>query len=117
MKITIVTSGSRGDIQPYIALAIGLKKSGHKPKIATHANFRELVEENDLEFSEIAGNPQELLETEHGKKMVELGENPFIFIPMMLKIYKTYLYVFFSFICWMHFCSPTLYKVYFTCSN
>lgn len=35
-KILIVTVGSRGDIQPYVALASGLIKSGWKIGIATH---------------------------------------------------------------------------------
>ncbi|MEN6522911.1 MAG: glycosyltransferase, partial [Anaerolineaceae bacterium] len=29
MRIIIPTIGTRGDVQPYIALAIGLKRAGH----------------------------------------------------------------------------------------
>jgi hypothetical protein len=29
IKITICTIGSRGDIQPYLALAVGLQQAGH----------------------------------------------------------------------------------------
>ena len=36
MKIALPTIGSRGDIQPYIALGIELQKSGHTVTILTH---------------------------------------------------------------------------------
>jgi UDP:flavonoid glycosyltransferase YjiC (YdhE family) len=35
-KILIVTDGTRGDIQPYVALTLGLLKNGWKVGIATH---------------------------------------------------------------------------------
>lgn len=60
-KITCLTIGSRGDVQPYIALCKGLLKEGHKPRIATHGEFREVVESHGIEFKEIAGSPTELM--------------------------------------------------------
>jgi sterol 3beta-glucosyltransferase len=33
---TLLTIGSRGDVQPYIALGLRLKKDGHKVVIVTH---------------------------------------------------------------------------------
>ena len=44
MHITCLTIGSRGDVQPYIALAKGLIADGHKVRIATHGEFKEWVE-------------------------------------------------------------------------
>ena len=38
-KITIVTIGSRGDVQPFIAFALALQKSGHKVRLATHGTY------------------------------------------------------------------------------
>jgi UDP:flavonoid glycosyltransferase YjiC (YdhE family) len=38
-KILIVTAGTRGDIQPFIALTIGLAKRGWGVGIATHGSF------------------------------------------------------------------------------
>lgn len=34
MKITILSYGSRGDVQPFVALALGLQKNGHEVKLA-----------------------------------------------------------------------------------
>ena len=40
MHITILTVGSRGDVQPFIALGVGLKQAGHQVRLATHYNFK-----------------------------------------------------------------------------
>lgn len=44
LHFTFLTIGSRGDVQPYIALAKGLMLDGHKVKIATHGEFKEWIE-------------------------------------------------------------------------
>jgi sterol 3beta-glucosyltransferase len=43
LHFTFLTIGSRGDVQPYIALAKGLIADGHKCRIATHGEFREWI--------------------------------------------------------------------------
>lgn len=69
--ITILAVGSRGDVQPYCALAVGLQRAGYRVRIATHYNFEEFVSKQGLEFAPIAGNFQELLSSEEGKKLLE----------------------------------------------
>jgi sterol 3beta-glucosyltransferase len=44
LHFTFLTIGSRGDVQPYIALAKGLMEHGHRVRIATHGEFREWIE-------------------------------------------------------------------------
>jgi hypothetical protein len=44
LRFTFLTIGSRGDVQPYVALAKGLQKEGHHCRIATHGEFREWIE-------------------------------------------------------------------------
>lgn len=44
LRFTFLTIGSRGDVQPYIALGKGLIAHGHKVKIATHGEFKEWIE-------------------------------------------------------------------------
>ena len=48
LHFTFLTIGSRGDVQPYIALAKGLIKDGHRCRIATHGEFREWIESVSL---------------------------------------------------------------------
>ncbi|RBQ72979.1 hypothetical protein FVER53590_07181 [Fusarium verticillioides] len=61
MKITCLTIGSRGDVQPYIALCKGLLAEGHKPRIATHAEFQGWIESHGIEFARVEGDPGELM--------------------------------------------------------
>ena len=56
-----MTIGSRGDVQPYIALGKGLVKEGHNVTIATHAEFGDWIKTFGLGFKEIAGDPAELM--------------------------------------------------------
>ncbi|MBW4611875.1 MAG: glycosyltransferase [Desmonostoc vinosum HA7617-LM4] len=53
MHITILTWGSTGDVQPYIALGLGLQKAGHLVRLATRPDYRELVGKWGLEFISI----------------------------------------------------------------
>lgn len=61
LRITCLTIGSRGDVQPYIALCKGLLKEGHKPKIATHAEFEPWVRQHGIDFAPVDGDPAELM--------------------------------------------------------
>lgn len=68
MRITCLTIGSRGDVQPYIALCKGLIADGHKTKIATHPEFQGWIESHGIEFAPVGGDPGELMKLviEHG---------------------------------------------------
>ncbi|KAL6721088.1 Sterol 3-beta-glucosyltransferase [Lecanora helva] len=61
VRITCLTIGSRGDVQPYIALCKGLLAEGHKPKIATHAEFEPWVRNHGIDFAPVDGDPAELM--------------------------------------------------------
>ncbi|ODV65171.1 UDP-Glycosyltransferase/glycogen phosphorylase, partial [Hyphopichia burtonii NRRL Y-1933] len=71
-NLTLLTIGSRGDVQPYIALAKGLKAEGHNVTIATHKEFEPWISKYNIQFKEIAGNPAELMHlmVEHGSMSV-----------------------------------------------
>lgn len=61
LRITCLTIGSRGDVQPYIALCKGLKEEGHIPRIATHREFQPWIEKYGIEFAPVEGDPAELM--------------------------------------------------------
>lgn len=52
--------GTRGDVQPFIALGIGLVEAGHRVRLAAHANFRDFVTSFGLEFFPLGGDPKVL---------------------------------------------------------
>lgn len=63
MNIAILIVGSRGDVQPFIALGKELSSPpyNHRVRICTHPNFKNFVEENGLEFFSIGGDPEKLM--------------------------------------------------------
>src|SRR5215217_3011422 len=73
MRIVITAAGSRGDVQPCVALGVGLREAGHQVTVASWAPFRELVESRGLAFQAAAGpDPDRLVAA-----LVEAGSNPF----------------------------------------
>jgi hypothetical protein len=44
LRFTCLTIGTRGDVQPYIALCKGLQADGHHVRIATHVEYKDWVE-------------------------------------------------------------------------
>jgi sterol 3beta-glucosyltransferase len=73
MRIAIIAMGSRGDVQPYLALGKGLKSAGHFIRLITHENFEQLVKSHGLEFSPVKGNVQEVMESPELRKLLEQG--------------------------------------------
>jgi len=80
MRITILAAGSRGDVQPYIALSAGLVAAGHQVRLATHAIFAPLIEPYGVELFPSSGNPREMLESETAQAMLATGGNPLGFL-------------------------------------
>jgi sterol 3beta-glucosyltransferase len=75
MKITILTAGTRGDIQPYVALGLALQKAGHAVRIATFNNFKTLVECNGLEFYPVRGDVLQVSRSALGREAMS-PDNP-----------------------------------------
>jgi hypothetical protein len=63
MNIVIHVVGSRGDVQPFLALAKVLKEThGHRVRLATHPKFENFVKRAGVEFFSIGGDPAELMD-------------------------------------------------------
>lgn len=76
MHIAIVAIGSRGDVQPFIALAVALKRAGHEVKLVTTANFETLIAEYGIPLHPLPSDFQKIMEGEIGRGLVESGSNP-----------------------------------------
>jgi sterol 3beta-glucosyltransferase len=86
MKVTMLAIGSRGDVQPYIALGLGLQSAGYDVLLATHSNFEDFVTAHGLRFHNLGGDVRAIMETPTGRALVATGTNPFPFIRYL----KTY---------------------------
>ena len=58
MRTTILTYGSRGDVQPFLALANGLQKAGHQVKLAAPHRFGSFVKAFNIPFLPLSGDPE-----------------------------------------------------------
>ena len=63
MHLTILAVGSRGDVEPCVALGLGLKAVGHEVRLATHSTFRDFIEGRGLSFSSLSVDPRAVVES------------------------------------------------------
>ncbi|WP_129672533.1 glycosyltransferase [Candidatus Chloroploca sp. Khr17] len=75
-KINILTVGSRGDVEPYVALGVGLQQAGYAVTLATEAGFEGLVREHGLAFAPLRAEFIHLAQSSEGKAALA-GKNPF----------------------------------------
>jgi sterol 3beta-glucosyltransferase len=73
MRIAIFALGSRGDVQPYIALGKGLQAAGHAVRLISHENYEQLVNAHGLEFWPMQGNVQEFAQSPEMQALLEKG--------------------------------------------
>ncbi len=85
MKYGIITTGSRGDVQPFIALALALKEKGHDVTIVASENFKTFVEGFGVSYLPIAGNTEHLINSPEALKLLE-GGNIFKFFYHLQKV-------------------------------
>jgi vancomycin aglycone glucosyltransferase len=96
MKISIVVNGTRGDVQPMIALALGLIKNGHEVICCVPPENKELVKQYNCQFLAFGPNYLELFKKNSQfkggpttaptpKEMKKETENQINKLPGMLK--------------------------------
>lgn len=74
--VTLIAVGTRGDVQPYIALGKGLRLAGFTVRLATTPNFRASVMEHGLEFHQLmASDVETAMQREDVKALLEI-KNP-----------------------------------------
>ena len=73
VNVSIVASGTRGDVQPYVALGQGLQQAGYRVRVLTNENFEQLVTEAGLDFASTGENIEAILQSEEWRKTTESG--------------------------------------------
>src|ERR671912_240087 len=69
--IVISTFGSLGDVHPYVAVALELKRRGHRPVMATTEMYREKVEPLGIELRRVRPDMPSYDEPERVAEMIE----------------------------------------------
>lgn len=81
MRLTLLTYGSRGDVQPYVALGVCLQAAGHQVRLACPARFADFVSEYGLDFYPLPGDTALLAEG----LVDQAGRNPFATVRVFMR--------------------------------
>jgi sterol 3beta-glucosyltransferase len=73
MHYGIITYGSRGDVQPYIALAFGLMEKGHEVTLYANENFEGFAESFGISFYPLPGNIEEMVHSPEVLRVLKSG--------------------------------------------
>jgi sterol 3beta-glucosyltransferase len=63
VRVLLLTFGTRGDVQPYVALAAGLNLAGHDVALCTAEGYRELVESAGVAYLHMDNEMLALVQT------------------------------------------------------
>lgn len=88
MNLLIATYGSRGDVQPYVALGKGLQKAGHRVILATSERFRNFVRAHGLEYGYMSDDLLAIIDTDQGRDLMENTRNIFDIVRQNIKLGK-----------------------------
>jgi sterol 3beta-glucosyltransferase len=69
MKITIITVGSRGDVQPYLALALRLQAEGYTVKLAAPTNFESFITQRGVPYAKLRADYYQLMDSPEGRAL------------------------------------------------
>jgi UDP:flavonoid glycosyltransferase YjiC (YdhE family) len=70
-RISIAAFGTRGDVQPVLALAKGLKQAKHNVKLIAGDNFGEWIRSHGVDFAPIGTDIQAMMQSKDGVAWVE----------------------------------------------
>ena len=87
MQIAILALGSRGDVQPYGALGVGLQKAGHRVRVATYENFGPFLTKLGLDFLPIRGDAEQIVHSPVGRQITGAGHNVLRFVRGMTRTF------------------------------
>jgi len=73
MHYGIVAIGSRGDVQPFVALSLGLIRRGHRVTLLAHENFKSFVEGFSIDFYSLTGSTEEMVNDPKGLRLLQSG--------------------------------------------
>jgi sterol 3beta-glucosyltransferase len=71
MTIGIYTYGTRGDVQPYIALALALMEKGHKVVLSAPGDFKDFVEGFGVPFFPLYGDAEAIMNSPEGQGILK----------------------------------------------
>ena len=85
-KILILANGTRGDVQPALALGVGLQAAGHDVRLWASPNFAEWIEGYGLKTAVSQVDVQAVMESAGGLAWIESGHKPLVQLRVMRQL-------------------------------
>lgn len=76
MRIAVLAFDTRGGVQPYVALSLGLQQAGHEVTMITTADFGDLVTGHGVTFAATTGDTEATVRAMGGAAELSAGTRP-----------------------------------------
>ena len=87
----VFAAGSRGDVQPLVALALGLQRAGHDVTVSAARDFRPFVEGHGLGFHGFSADVRELLDSDLGRSWLgHSSHRPMLELKLLTEMVDTW---------------------------
>ncbi len=86
MHVMIMTLGTRGDVQPYVALGKGLLANGHQVTICTSQRFETFITDHGLDYGYMNDEALALIDSEEVRALMGNVSNVFTALKMAAKM-------------------------------
>ena len=86
--VVIFAAGSRGDVQPFLALGRALARRGDAVRLLASARYQQLITAAGLGFHALPVDPGEIVESPEGQELLSGRRNPVAFIRGMDRIVR-----------------------------
>src|SRR5918996_4087002 len=86
MRIDLLAIGSQGDVQPLVALGLGLQTAGHDVRVVTLGGFEDFVRGHGLDHVSIASTPKEIAATAAGRDWLKRRDSVIGFLRGFVRV-------------------------------
>ena len=70
MRFAILTAGTRGDVQPFVALARGLTDAGHTATLIAPVNYAGFAAEHGIDFAPLRADYEAMMASDESRAML-----------------------------------------------
>lgn len=91
MRILVFAAGSRGDVQPLVALGAGLQRAGHEVTVSAARDFAPFVEGHGLAFHGFSADLGDLLDSDLGRSWLgHSSHRPMLELKLLTQMVETW---------------------------
>ncbi|MFF5182818.1 glycosyltransferase [Streptomyces sp. NPDC000345] len=89
--VVIFAAGSRGDVQPCLALGRALTRGGDTVRVLASGRYRPLVAGAGLDFHALPADPAEIIESAEGQELLAGRSNPVAFVRRIDRVLRPHM--------------------------